>query len=254
MARPELPHIGIILVGAPPSGWLVKKKESYKRSSYPHSVLFGCGIHLIAVEMLTWLRTLLCKTQISYKCNLCTWSLQNCPGWKTHLFKRLTPQEDKWVQDVQVHTCLATKPISQQTYKQTQAQQTAMFFLHASRHTKTITATKIPREVSQLDQTILEKHPKVSLGRTCYTWMIFLLLEFLLWIGIPWKKKKHHPSFSPAIWLGIFFSGTDFQAAKTISFFFQAFLNASEGSLPWISRCQSWVAQQCCYESSLGWT
>ena len=53
-------HLG----GSSPLGWLVKKKESYKRSSCPHSVLFGCGIHLIAVEMLIWLGTL-CKTQIS---------------------------------------------------------------------------------------------------------------------------------------------------------------------------------------------
>ena len=107
MARPELPHIGIILVGAPPSGWLVKKKESYKRSSYPHSVLFGCGIHLIAVEMLTWLRTLLCKAQnILQMYTLGTFKIV-LVGRRIS-FKRLTPQEDKWVQDVQVHTCLAT--------------------------------------------------------------------------------------------------------------------------------------------------
>ena len=75
-------HLG----GSSPLGWLVKKKESYKRSSCPHSFFFGCGIHLIAVEMLIWLGTL-CKTQISnIKQIVYTWNLQNCPGWKTHFF------------------------------------------------------------------------------------------------------------------------------------------------------------------------
>ena len=133
-------HLG----GSSSLGWLVKKKESYKRSSCPHSVLFGCGIHLIAVEMLIWLGTL-CKTQISnIKQIVYTWKPSKLSWLEDTLFQpTYTPRRQMGPSTYMFFK----KNMSQQTNSNTTNR---YFFLHVSRHTKRKQPKKIPPRLFNL--------------------------------------------------------------------------------------------------------
>ena len=145
MARPELPHIGIILVGAPHgappprAGWWRKRKAT---NAAPTHTVFYLVVAYTWLLWKCWLDCAPCFVKHKYLTNVYTWNLQNCPGWKTHFFKRLTPQEDKWVQDVQVHTCLATCNPFHNLHKLKHKVNRYVFSSGASRHTKKITAKK----------------------------------------------------------------------------------------------------------------
>ena len=106
MARPELPHIGIILVGALPwAGWWRKRKATNAAPAHTVFYLVVAYTWLLWKCWFDWAPFVKHKYQISNKLYTLE-NLQNCPGWKTHFFNRRTPQEDKWVQ---VHTCFSKK-------------------------------------------------------------------------------------------------------------------------------------------------
>ena len=198
-----------------------------------------------------WLDCAPCFVKHKYLTNVYTWNLQNCPGWKTHFFKRLTPQEDKWVQDVQVHTCFATCNPFHNLHKLKHNVNRYVFSSCIPTYQKNKQQKRYHGRWCNLTKLYL-KHPKVSLGRTCYTWMIFLLLEFCYGLGSHGKKNITN-LFHHAIWLGIFFRELEFPSILKQSAFFSKpfsmrvkgrcheFPGASRGLLNSVATRVPWV-------------